>query len=198
LLEHLSTIARRSITTLSPIEVKQKKRISIPFYPSITNKIKKVCKRNDIKLVTSSSGYRLKDKFESTKDPKLTNNKSGIYEIQCGTRNCNYKYIGQTRRSILTRYKEHFSHSNNNHVQLSSVAKHMKLKINGGRRICEHKFDLTNLKLLKCVNNHYKLDAYESIYLFKNRKRQLMNDEMQKFGNIQSPLFKLMWFCRSK
>jgi hypothetical protein len=136
--------------------------------------------------VISRSGYRLKDKFESPIDPKLTNHKSGIYEIQCGTRNCSYKYIGQTGRSILTRFKEHSSHSNNNHIQLSSVAKHMKLEINGGHRICEHKFDLTNLKLLKCVNNHHKLDAYESIYLFKNRKRQLMNDELQKFGNIQS------------
>jgi hypothetical protein len=61
------------------------------------------------------------------------------------------------------------------------------MKINGGHRICEHKFDLTNLKLLKCVNNPHKLDAYESVYLFKNRKRQLMNDELQKFENIQSP-----------
>jgi hypothetical protein len=39
--KHVRNTKRRSITTLSPIEVKQKKRISIPFYPSITNKIKK-------------------------------------------------------------------------------------------------------------------------------------------------------------
>jgi hypothetical protein len=175
---------RRNITTLTPIEVKRKKRVSIPFYPGITNKIKKVCKRNDIQLVTSSSGYRLKDKFESTKDIRLTNNKSGIYEIQRGTRNCDYRYIGQTRRSIFTRFKEH--------VMLSSVAKHMKMKLNGSRRICEHKFDLTNLKMLKCVNNQRKLDAYESILLYKNRKRKLMNDDTQKLGNIQSTLFKLI------
>jgi hypothetical protein len=85
------------------IEVKKhQKRISIPFYPGITNKIQKVCKRNDIGLVTSSSGYRLKDKLESTKNTVLTNNKSGIYEIQCGMSNNDYRYIGQTRRFILT------------------------------------------------------------------------------------------------
>jgi hypothetical protein len=94
--KHVRNSKPRSITTLSPTKVKQKKRTSIPFYRYITNKIKKVSKHNDIKLVTSSSGYKLKDKFESTKDPKLTNHKSGMYEIQCGTRNCSYKYIGQT------------------------------------------------------------------------------------------------------
>jgi hypothetical protein len=45
--KHVRNTERRSITTLSPMEVKQRKRISIPFYPSITNKIRKVCKRND-------------------------------------------------------------------------------------------------------------------------------------------------------
>jgi hypothetical protein len=46
--------------------------------------------------------------------------------------------------------------------------------------------------MLKNVSNEHKLDAYESIFLYKNRKRQLMNDDRQKLGNIQSPLFKLI------
>jgi hypothetical protein len=106
---------------------------------------------------------------------------------------CGYKYIGQTRMSIKTRFKEHLSHMNNDHIDLSSVAHHMKIKLRGGRRLYVHKFDVTNLKLLKNVTDSRKLDAYESIFLFKNKKKRMMNDEQQAFGNIQSPLFKLLY-----
>jgi hypothetical protein len=116
----------------------------------------------------------------STKDTKPTNENSGIYEIPCGTR----KYIGQTRRSIKTRFKEYSksSHTNNDHIDLSTVAHHMKIKLKSAQRLCVHKFDVTNLKLLKNVTNSCKLD--ESIFLFKNRKMRLMNDERQVLGNI--------------
>jgi hypothetical protein len=45
---------------------------------------------------------------------------------------------------------------------------------------------------VKNVTNVRKLDSYESILLFKNRKKKLMNDEQQIAGNIKSPLFKLL------
>jgi hypothetical protein len=164
----------------------------VPFFPAITNGMKKIFKEHKIDLVTTSSDYKLKNQLHSTKDIKPTNEKSGVYEIKCGTRNCHYKYIGQTRRSIKARFKEHKSHTNNNHIQLSSIANHMKMKLNGGRRLCEHNFDLQNLKILKVVTNQKKLDAYESILLYKNRKKKLMNNEQQIHGNIISPLFKLL------
>jgi hypothetical protein len=71
---------------------------------------------------------------------KPTNEKSDVYEITCATRNGHYKYIGQTKRSATACFKEHKSH------QLSSVA-----KLNGGRRLYEHNFDLQNLKVLKVI-----------------------------------------------
>jgi hypothetical protein len=68
----------------------------------------------------------------------------------------------------------------------------MKMKLNGGRRLCEHNFDLQNLKVLKVVTNQKKRDAYESILLYKNLKKKLMNNKQQIHGNIVSPLFKLL------
>jgi hypothetical protein len=182
----------QNLTTLNSSSNQTKKRISVPFFPTLTNRFKKIFKRHNIDLVTTSSNYKIKNQLISTKDVRKEHEKAGIYEIKCGTRNCNYKYIGQTKRSITTRFKEHKSHTNNNHTTLSSVANHMKNKILGGRRICEHQFDITNLKLLKNVTNERKLDSYESILLFKNRKKKLMNDEQQIAGNIKSPLFKLL------
>jgi DNA-binding LacI/PurR family transcriptional regulator len=66
------------------------RRISVPFFPAITNGMKKVFKKHKIDLVTTSSGYKLKNQLHSTKDMKPTNEKSGVYEIKCGTRNCHY------------------------------------------------------------------------------------------------------------
>jgi hypothetical protein len=85
----------------------------------------------------------------------------------------------QTRRSVTARFKEHNSHTTNNHIHFSSVAYHMKMKLNGGRRLYEHNLDVQNLKVLKVVTYQMKLDAYESILLYKNRKKKLMNNEQQ-------------------
>jgi hypothetical protein len=122
-------------------------------------------------MVTKSGEYKLKNKLMSTKYKKKDPiEKSGIYEIKCGTQNCGDKYIGQTRRSIKTRYKEHQSHTTNNHHELSSVANHMNNKLHGGQRRCPHDFESSNLKLLKNVPQQQKLVAgYESIFLHKAR-----------------------------
>jgi hypothetical protein len=141
-------------------------------------------------MLTTSGEYKLKNKLMSTKDNKNPIEKSGIYEIRCGTQNSGYKYIGQTRRCIKTRYKEHKSHSTNNHHELSSVANHMNNKLHGGQRRCPH--EITNLKLLKNVPQQQNLDEYESIFLYKARSQRLMNDEGQKQPNRVSPLYKLL------
>jgi hypothetical protein len=107
-----------------------------------------------------------------------------------GTQNCGYKYIFQTRRSIKTRYIEHKSQTTNNHHELSSVAKHMNIKLHGRQRRCPHDFEILNLKLLKNVPKQQKLDAYESIFLHKAGYQRIMNDERQKQGNIVSLLYK--------
>jgi hypothetical protein len=45
--------------------------------------------------------------------------KSGVYQIT------EAKYIGQTKRCTLTRFKEHIRHIKYNHPDLSSVASHI-------------------------------------------------------------------------
>ncbi|KAJ8956727.1 hypothetical protein NQ318_014082, partial [Aromia moschata] len=56
--------------------------------------------------------YNSKNKLQTflgnPKDKINNNEKSGIYEISC--KDCDQKYIGQTKRSILTRFKEHMAH----------------------------------------------------------------------------------------
>ncbi|KAJ8941785.1 hypothetical protein NQ318_006821 [Aromia moschata] len=56
------------------------------------------------------------------KDKINNNEKSGIYEISC--KDCDQKYIGQTKRSILTRFKEHMAHLKYGRTEKSCVAQH--------------------------------------------------------------------------
>jgi hypothetical protein len=46
---------------------------------------------NNLEMVTTSGKYKLKNKLMSTNDKKDPIEKSGIYEIKCGTQNCGYK-----------------------------------------------------------------------------------------------------------
>jgi hypothetical protein len=50
------------------------------------------------------------------------------------------------KKSVTTRFKEHNSYTDNNHITLSPVANHVKIKLNGESSLCEHNFDMQNLK----------------------------------------------------
>lgn len=56
--------------------------------------------------------------------PPVTNceKKSGIYEISC--KDCYEKYVGQTRRSLETRFKDHMGRLKYRRIDISSVAQY--------------------------------------------------------------------------
>ncbi|KAJ8949459.1 hypothetical protein NQ318_007560 [Aromia moschata] len=81
---------------------------SLPYEPKFTRGLDKIFKNININLVYNSKN-KLQTLLGNPKDKIINNNeKSGIYEISC--KDCDQKYIGQTKRSILTRFKEHMAH----------------------------------------------------------------------------------------
>lgn len=151
-------IRRMNLTTLSS-QSDTKKRIKFHYAPRITNKFKSVFKPYNIDLAFTTEALR--GKLGSLKDRTENEAKSGIYEIDCD--HCNQKYIGQTMRQIITRFKEH---TNLKRDVPSAVGAHI---MEQGHRITK-----SNLKLVKSVSNTYELDAYESLYMYKNAE-VLMN-----------------------
>lgn len=87
--------------------------------------------------------------------------KSSIYSVECGK--CHQSYYGQTRRSIVTRYKEHTGHIRNIRPEKSSKAEHVLMDIN-------HFIERNSLKLLKSGNEQQQLDAWESLLIHKNKQ----------------------------
>lgn len=140
----------------------------------ILPKIRPILNRFNIKISECSRG-KLMNIIGGSKDKIPAINQSGIYSIKCNC--CDKIYIGQSKRAVIKRYKEHRYHTNCNDAEKSSVAKHM---IENG-----HCFDQSGLKLIKRVDDFYKLNAFESFYINKN-KNILMNEND---GPIRNSIF---------
>lgn len=90
---------------------------------------------------------------------------SGIYSIKCN--DCDDEYIGQCRRKIEeVRYKEHRASTIKGDTDKASIARHM---IDN-----DHRFSISNLKLIQRVDKFYQLNAYESYHISK--RTNLMNE----------------------
>lgn len=181
--KHSIKIRKSSLSTLFAENRKieknchDEKRVCLTYIPEITDKLKTVFKQNNLRIVYSSKN-KLKDLFGSTKDKIENLDKTGIYKVSCNE--CQDVYIGQTRRKLKTRFKEHLSHIKYNRPLKSSVAAHV---LNNSH------FDLSwdNIQLKKQVNDQYKLDAYESAFIY--RENNLMNSDD---GNVISSLFQFI------
>lgn len=168
----------RNYTTLDLIRNEgndEKKYSKFYFYPEITSKIKPIFNKYNIRM-SECSEIKIKNLIGGSKDKIEQLQKSGIYSIGCN--DCAKEYIGQTRRPILKRFKEHFAHLKYNEKEKSSVAEHMLEN--------SHSFSLQNLKLIRNVNSNYELDAFESFYIFKNKNNLMNSDD----GPIKDSIFK--------
>lgn len=152
----------RNQTTLNLITDEEENepfsRSSFTYHPELNKKIRPILNNHNIKMCEMSD-MKLKDLIGGSKDKIDSINQSGIYSIKCN--DCNKEYFGQTRRAIKIRYGEHERHINKNEPDKSSVAKHMIEN--------QHTTSIENLKLVQKVNKYYKLDAYESLYIHKNK-----------------------------
>lgn len=173
--KHAKKIKRLNSTTLtSSLEKSEKTRVSVSYIPEITNKLKRIFNKCNLSIVYKSKN-KLSDLLGSTKDKKDSLQKSGIYRIQCNE--CNAVYIGQTKRAVITRFKEHLKCIKNKQMNKSAFAAHALQ--NGHLNITTD-----NVKLIKSVSDERRLDAYECVYIKKEENTVNVDN-----GNIESVLF---------
>ncbi|KAJ8963343.1 hypothetical protein NQ318_018815 [Aromia moschata] len=121
-------------------ETDNSKIVSLPHEPKFTRGLDKIFKNNNINLVSNSKN-KLQTLLGNPKDKIDNNENSGIYEISC--KDCDQKYIGQTKRSILTRFKEHMAHLKYGRTEKSCVVQHAFDN--------NHRIDINNLKLIRNI-----------------------------------------------
>lgn len=151
----------------------EKLRIALPYVPQITNKLKSKFREHNLDIVYTNQN-KLMNMLGSTKDATDSLQKSGIYSITCG--DCGRKYYGQTKRSVLVRFKEHQSYIKYNQEYRSAIASHALQNDHLNVQQC-------NLKLVKQISDEKKLDAYESYYIQKDSNAINLDN-----GNVESHL----------
>lgn len=154
---------RKNITTLEPI-TDQVRRISLPFYPKVTNPIKTTLQRQGLQVVHKSDNT-LRDLLCNLKDKVPPDEQSGVYQIPCG--DCSAVYVGQTRRKIKVRLKEHKSAVDLKKPNESSVAAHVETS--------NHNINWKDAKLIKNVRKPSHLNAWESMFI--TNTQELMNED---------------------
>ncbi|KAG8268174.1 hypothetical protein J6590_108253 [Homalodisca vitripennis] len=170
-------IERNSRTTLYQTKCKEPEKWISVSYNNLTTEIAKSFKTHASINVSSNSKIKLKNILGNPKNKIDDEEKSGIYQINCD--NCDLKYIGQTKRKIKKRVKEHKACLKYQQEERSAMAKHA---LHTG-----HCF--SQVKLLKEINDNKFLDAYETIFMQKNQN-YLVNNEPGPLQN--SPLLPLI------
>ncbi|XP_067633181.1 uncharacterized protein [Eurosta solidaginis] len=110
--------------------------------------------KNEMQIVYTNNN-KLKNILGSKKDTVPMLERSGIYQISC--LGCDAKYVGQTRRQISVRFKEHEKHVNNKQIHRSAVAAHIHTTNDDSST--KHSIDTVeeSLHLIKAVLNNRKL-----------------------------------------
>jgi len=92
--------------------------------------------------------------YIKSKDLLLSKN-NVIYKIFCN--NCEASYVGQTKRQLKTRLKEHKNNIKHDRSKHSVIFEHIVE--------CNHSFDWEGIKIMARETNFYKRIVSEIIYI---------------------------------
>lgn len=105
-----------------PASLDHRRMVTIPYYPSISEKIGRILGRFDFR-VSFKPITKMQTILSTAKDPIEPNLRRGVvYQIPCGS--CPRVYIGQTGNSFITRLGQHRSALRLSYPQKSAVAEH--------------------------------------------------------------------------
>jgi len=175
IVKKLKVIRKKQKSTLLNVN-KEKETYKSFNYGPLSKSIQTSFKKHADCKTTFVSKTNLKNLLGNPKSKINDGDKSGVYEIKCD--NCEGKYIGQTRRKINIRLKEHKYHFKKNNADKSAIAQHA----------IQSKHSFSGIKLLKEVQKPEFLEAYETLFIKKNED-VLLNNEPGKFQN--SPFLRL-------
>jgi hypothetical protein len=146
----------------------------VPWFRKITN----VFKPTNVKIayVTNTTFNILRIENQQNE-----HDNNGIYELRCNT--CKLWYIGQTRRDLKVRHKEHVRYNIYIRPQ-SAYAVHIVDNTHEYGTLHE------TIKLLKTCNKGTKLNCWETIYMQVYQQQGLLIQEQQTLE--QNPLFNLV------
>ncbi|XP_018394985.1 PREDICTED: uncharacterized protein LOC108773618 [Cyphomyrmex costatus] len=144
----------------------KKKYMVLPFIQGITHAVTNMFNKSLYKI-----GYRCLNKLDmfikTLKDKKeIASNNNVVYKIPC--KNCDITYVGQTKRKLSTRIKEHMNNKKLEQSRHSVLTNHILQ--------CNHEFDWNNTKIMDYEPNYNKRLISETLHI----KEQLNGINLKK------------------
>lgn len=104
-----------------------------------------------------------------------------VYKISCAQ--CEATYVGQTKRQLATRIKEHKYDINKKCGSPSVITEH-RLKHN-------HDFDWDNIKILDEENSYYKRTVSEMLYIKRQKEGINKQNDTEALPESYLPILNL-------
>ncbi|MGR8252494.1 GIY-YIG nuclease family protein, partial [Escherichia coli] len=165
-LKHVHQVLIKNGYDMNDAKRKRKKRdrhpevnripLFLPFLKGVTDKIGCLMSKYSIKTIYTPPS-KVSNILRTPKDiiPYQT---PGIYKIDCS---CGKAYIGQTKRTIAERVKEHISAVKNRQTNKSAIAEHL---LNAGS---SHWIELHKPQVLSTESHYYSRVFREAIEIKK-------------------------------
>jgi len=151
-------------------QVKEKPDMRCIVFPRVKNlnhKLKRLFNKSEFKLICKPANKLNEQIIKRGKDKIPISQEQGVvYKVNC--KNCDSCYIGQTKRSVETRMKEHESNIRSTSNKRSVISEH-RIRYN-------HNFNWKNVKILDKEPNYFKRLVSEMIHI-KKKTRLLINKQ---------------------
>ena len=160
--------------------------LCVPYIEGLSERLNKICSKHNINVVYSvinqkNSKLIIKGKDNLPKDDRI----NLVYKIECD--NCPAVYVGQTKRKISSRIREHFNNISHRSQQISVVSEHRLEK--------NHDFRWNDVKILDNEPNWKKRLISEMIHIktntFNINKRQDTEGLNPLYDSLLKKLLKL-------
>ena len=156
--------------------------IPLPYVEGVSENIKRSLKNANLNVVYSLP-KKLNTLIKRGKD-KLSNDvrTNLVYKIDCN--DCDATYIGQTKRHLCTRVKEHFNNIKLHVSNHSVISKHK----------CEfdHEFNWTAPAILHNEKHIKKREIAEMFFIKKHGNAINLQKDTENFTNIYDKILKVI------
>ena len=139
-------------TIIPRVKPDYSKLVKIPWIPKIGPKLRKIYQRQGIKVIFTSTP-NLSDILCNHKCRLPKNSRPGVYKVPCKCRKA--AYVGETKKRISTRVKEHAKDVFHGRWDSSGLAQHAKC--------CTEEFDYECTATLAVEENRYKRRTREAL-----------------------------------
>lgn len=131
--------------------------ISIPYVPKVSEKIRRVARKYNIKTAFKTQNTLRQHLCKTKPKNEEQASKNCVYSIRC---QCDREYIGETKRPLQVRLNEHKKNLKYEETTSSKLAKHAWEH--------EHSFDFNNVKILHHESHFYKRKFVEGTLIKLN------------------------------